>query len=72
MTKPFGIGELMARIRAFLRTAALSGEEGPVYDDGTLCIDLARREVRLRGRRWRSRARSSRCWPCWRASPGVS
>jgi len=49
VTKPFGIGELMARIRAFLRTAALSGEEGPVYDDGTLCIDLARREVRLRG-----------------------
>ncbi|MBW7900653.1 MAG: response regulator transcription factor [Rhodocyclaceae bacterium] len=49
VTKPFGIEELMARIRAFLRTATAGAEDGPVYDDGVLRIDLARREVSVRG-----------------------
>lgn len=48
MTKPFGIEELMARIRALLRNAHRQGDAAPVYDDGVLRIDLARREVRLR------------------------
>src|SRR5262249_52267782 len=48
VTKPFGIQELMARVRALLRDAhAPSGE--PSYDDGTLSVDLARRLVRLGG-----------------------
>lgn len=49
VTKPFGIEELMARIRAFLRTAARGAQDGPVFDDGVLRIDLARREVRVHG-----------------------
>lgn len=49
VTKPFGVEELMARIRAFLRTAGVGEQESPVYDDGTLRIDLARREVFLDG-----------------------
>lgn len=49
VTKPFGIEELMARIRAFLRTAALGTEAGPAYDDGVLKIDLAQREVTVHG-----------------------
>nr|ART38234.1 F322 [uncultured bacterium]ART40694.1 L22 [uncultured bacterium] len=49
VTKPFGVEELMARIRAFLRTAARGAQDGPVFDDGVLRIDLARREVRVHG-----------------------
>ena len=47
VTKPFGIEELMARIRAFLRSAPLGSGAEPVYDDGHLRVDLARREVSL-------------------------
>lgn len=49
VTKPFGIEELMARIRALLRNASRQGEAQPVYDDGMLRIDLAQREVHLQG-----------------------
>ncbi len=48
VTKPFGIEELMARIRTLLRNAPFDGETSPVYDDGVLRVDLAQREVRLR------------------------
>jgi two-component system KDP operon response regulator KdpE len=50
VTKPFGIQELMARLRALLRNRP--GEPEPAaqrYDDGRLAIDLARREVHLDG-----------------------
>jgi two-component system KDP operon response regulator KdpE len=49
VTKPFGVQELMARIRALLRDRATSGEAPPVFDDGWLRVDLARREVFLDG-----------------------
>jgi two-component system KDP operon response regulator KdpE len=49
VTKPFGVQELMARVRALLRARATAGEAPPVFDDGTLRVDLARREVLLRG-----------------------
>lgn len=49
VTKPFGVEELMARIRAFLRGTHITGNSAPVYDDGELKIDLARREVYLHG-----------------------
>jgi two-component system KDP operon response regulator KdpE len=51
VTKPFGIQELMARLRVLLRQAAKGGQaDAPVrYDDGSLVIDLARREVLLDG-----------------------
>jgi two-component system KDP operon response regulator KdpE len=51
VTKPFGIQELMARLRALLRDRAVAGTEEarPRYDDGRLGIDLARREVMLDG-----------------------
>ena len=51
VTKPFGVPELMARVRALLRDAAAPAEDAsPVYDDGQLRIDLAHREVTLDGR----------------------
>jgi len=51
VTKPFGIQELMARLRVLLRQSAKAGQpEAPVrYDDGALVVDLPRREVFLDG-----------------------
>ncbi|MDR7095588.1 response regulator [Hydrogenophaga laconesensis] len=49
VTKPFSIGELMARIRAFLRSTPMSTDVAPIYDDGHLRVDIARREVSLGG-----------------------
>ena len=47
--KPFGIDELLARLRALLRRATPSGE--PVLEIGELAIDLEKRLVTVGGRR---------------------
>lgn len=47
VTKPFGVQELMARVRGLLRTHAHPAEAAPVFDDGHLHIDLVRREVEI-------------------------
>ena len=49
VTKPFGVGELLARMRVALRHTIPATEE-PVFVAGDLAVDLARREVRLGGR----------------------
>lgn len=49
VTKPFGVQELMARVRALLRDHARS-ESAPVFDDGHLRVDLALRQVSVDGR----------------------
>ena len=51
LTKPFGIDELLARVRVALRHAAhpSSGAEA-VYRSGGLEVDLERRRVRAQGR----------------------
>jgi two-component system KDP operon response regulator KdpE len=49
VTKPFGVDELLARLRAALRRAAPSTE--PVLEIGDLRIDLEAREVTLAGER---------------------
>lgn len=49
VTKPFGVPELMARIRAVLRARALPADAAPVYEHRELRIDLSRREVMLAG-----------------------
>ncbi|MGD0466973.1 MAG: response regulator [Terriglobales bacterium] len=46
LTKPFGLGELQARIRAALRRA-YKDESGPVLITGDLTVDLSTRLVRL-------------------------
>ena len=45
LTKPFSTNELLARIRALLRRAAVRVEPPPVITAGTLEIDLAHRLV---------------------------
>ena len=47
VTKPFGIDELLARLRAVLRRAAPA--TGPVLDIGDLRIDLDKRSVSVGG-----------------------
>jgi two-component system KDP operon response regulator KdpE len=44
LNKPFGLGELMARLRVVLRRSALPEQE-PVYQADRLVVDLARRNV---------------------------
>ncbi|CAH0120803.1 MULTISPECIES: response regulator [unclassified Paenibacillus] len=48
VTKPFGMGELVARIRVALRHSAGSQEE-PVLHHGELMINVAQRSVELKG-----------------------
>lgn len=50
VTKPFGMGELVARIRVALRHVAKSTHE-PILHAGELSIDLAQRIVKLRDER---------------------
>ena len=51
LTKPFGVGELLARMRVALRHAQqAAGTPMPIIEIGPLRIDLARREVKLRRR----------------------
>ena len=51
LTKPFGVGELLARVRVVLRhLAAVKVDSGePVFEIGPLRVDLSRREVSLDG-----------------------
>ncbi len=49
VTKPFGIQEFMARVRALLRDQAVPQGALPLFDDGRLQVDLARRRVTFEG-----------------------
>ena len=51
LTKPFGMGELLARMRTALRHAQPPATEGGVLQVGDLRIDLAARTVTLKGER---------------------
>lgn len=51
LTKPFGVEELLARIRVALRHASLpAAASGPVIEAGDLQVDLAQRQVFRAGR----------------------
>lgn len=50
LTKPFGVGELLARVRALRRRQGMAGEGGPVVEFGDVQVDLARRAVTRAGR----------------------
>lgn len=49
VTKPFSVQELLARIRVLLRMARPGAAPLPVFDDGLLRVDLARRLVSVGG-----------------------
>ena len=52
VSKPFGVGELLARMRVALRRVTRgSGEPGdPVFSVGDLCVDLGQRKVTVGGK----------------------
>src|SRR5690242_13889250 len=51
LTKPFGVAELLARVRVVLRHLAVADSESgePVFSVGPLRVDLSRREVSVNG-----------------------
>jgi two-component system KDP operon response regulator KdpE len=49
ITKPFGMEELIARVRTALRHRFQTQGERPVFVSGDLSVDLVRRVVKLRG-----------------------
>jgi two-component system, OmpR family, KDP operon response regulator KdpE len=51
LTKPFGIGELLARIRVALRHTQRGGDaDSPVFKVGQLVVDLSSRQIIVGGR----------------------
>lgn len=49
VVKPFGMAELLARVRALMRAGGNRGAAEPQIIAGALCVDLARHEVTLAG-----------------------
>jgi two-component system KDP operon response regulator KdpE len=49
LTKPFGVGELLARLRALLRRAATAPQPSPLLEVGELSFDRQARLLCLRG-----------------------
>jgi two-component system KDP operon response regulator KdpE len=45
VTKPFGMGELLARLRAALRHRLQEAGQAPVFRSGPLAVDLVKRQV---------------------------
>lgn len=52
LTKPFGVAELLARLRVALRHASHppAGSESPLFEVGDLRVDLAQRQVFVAGK----------------------
>jgi two-component system KDP operon response regulator KdpE len=49
VTKPFGLDELLARVRAALRRAAPRNEDEPVVSTASFAVDLAAKQVHTPG-----------------------
>ncbi|MBS1224795.1 MAG: response regulator with CheY-like receiver domain and winged-helix DNA-binding domain [Proteobacteria bacterium] len=45
LTKPFGVAELLARVRALLRRTRMASGGGPLVTFGEITVDLTRRQV---------------------------
>src|SRR5438876_9959397 len=50
VTKPFGMGELLARVRAALRRSPETSEEQTIIEEGDFRVDLETREVHVAGK----------------------
>lgn len=49
ITKPFGVGELMARVRSALRRRSVDSDASTLYNYDGLSVDVERRRVTLKG-----------------------
>src|SRR6266436_9674163 len=56
LTKPFGMGELLARVRATLRRSPQTSNEGTVIEEGDFHVDFETRAVQVAGK-------EIRLWP---------
>ncbi len=71
LTKPFGVGELLARLRLALRHARRGGPApGTVLELGELRLDTARRQVAVRGQEVKLTATEFRILAVLAAHPG--
>ena len=50
LTKPFGMGELLARVRATLRRSPQASSEGTVIEEGDFRVDFETRAVQVAGK----------------------
>ena len=53
LTKPFGMGELLARVRATLRRSPETSNEGTVIEEGDFRVDFETRAVQVAGKELR-------------------
>jgi len=70
VTKPFGMDELLARVRAALRRAAPGDAEQAVVETAAFTVDLAAHRVHSAAGRCGSPQPSGTCWRSWCATPG--
>ena len=69
VTKPFGLGELTARIRAALRHQLAEQGERPVFQVDDLSVDLVRRSSRWANARSSCHRRNMTSCGCWFIMP---
>ena len=72
VTKPFGIDELLARIRAAQRHRLQQQGERPFFHAGDLTVDLVRRIVTVRDRKSNFRRANMRSCASWWRMPARS
>ena len=70
LAKPFGVGELLARVRAMLRRAGPSPKPSAVFGLGGLAFDRAARELRVDGEIVRLTPRELALFEALAKSPG--
>lgn len=72
LTKPFRLGELLARLRAHLRRTTTSTAPAPVLAVGALVVDVGARRTRVGGREVVLRAKELDLLARLAAEPGVA
>lgn len=69
VTKPFGMDEFLARLRAAVRRNTAAAElEQPVIETDSFTVDLAGKKVIKDVPKCISRRPSGACWKCWPAT----
>lgn len=69
MTKPFGMDELLARLRAAVRRATVAtGADNPVVETKSFLVDLAAKRVIKNGAEVHLTPTEWGCWRCWCAT----
>jgi two-component system KDP operon response regulator KdpE len=69
VTKPFGMEELLARMRAALRHQLQLHGDRPIVKLGDLSVDLVRRIVKMRDQEVKLSPKGMNCCGCWFIMP---